>query len=79
MAREHADGNLHDSFSLLSRCARGRGSEAAKIDVRAEDLLVSPPEANWTSYNGDIPAEGTPILPDRGNNSSTTAWRMSLT
>ena len=31
----------------------GRGSEPAKIDVRSEDLLVSPPEANWTSYNGD--------------------------
>jgi alcohol dehydrogenase (cytochrome c) len=30
-----------------------RSSEPAKIDVRAEDLLVSPPEANWTSYNGD--------------------------
>jgi alcohol dehydrogenase (cytochrome c) len=29
------------------------GSEPAKIDVRPEDLLVSPPGANWTSYNGD--------------------------
>ena len=29
------------------------GSEGAKIDVRADDLLVSPPEANWVSYNGD--------------------------
>jgi alcohol dehydrogenase (cytochrome c) len=30
-----------------------RNSEPVKIDVRAEDLLVSPPEANWISYNGD--------------------------
>jgi alcohol dehydrogenase (cytochrome c) len=29
------------------------GSPSAKIDVRSEDLLASPPEANWTSYNGD--------------------------
>jgi alcohol dehydrogenase (cytochrome c) len=29
------------------------GSVGAKIDVRADDLLVSPPEANWVSYNGD--------------------------
>jgi alcohol dehydrogenase (cytochrome c) len=29
------------------------GSGPVKIDVRAEDLLVSPPEANWISYNGD--------------------------
>jgi alcohol dehydrogenase (cytochrome c) len=28
-------------------------SAAAKIDVRAEDLLVQPPAANWISYNGD--------------------------
>jgi len=39
-------------FGCLS-AATGRGSEPAKIDVRSEDLLVSPPEANWTSYNGD--------------------------
>jgi alcohol dehydrogenase (cytochrome c) len=30
-----------------------RDSELAKIHVRAKDLLVSPPEANWISYNGD--------------------------
>lgn len=29
------------------------GSGPGKIDVRAEDLLVAPPEANWISYNGD--------------------------
>lgn len=39
-------------FGCLSAVA-GRGSESAKIDVRSEDLLVSPPEANWPSYNGD--------------------------
>ena len=30
-----------------------RGFEPVKFDVRSEDLLVSPPGANWTSYNGD--------------------------
>lgn len=39
-------------FGCLS-AAIGGGSEPARIDVRSEDLLVSPPEANWTSYNGD--------------------------
>ena len=29
------------------------GFQPMKIDVRAEDLLVSPPAANWISYNGD--------------------------
>jgi alcohol dehydrogenase (cytochrome c) len=29
------------------------GSGPVKIDVHPEDLLASPPEANWTSYNGD--------------------------
>jgi alcohol dehydrogenase (cytochrome c) len=28
-------------------------SISAAIDVRAEDLLVKPPTANWISYNGD--------------------------
>ena len=26
---------------------------ASPVNVRTEDLLVSPPGANWTSYNGD--------------------------
>jgi alcohol dehydrogenase (cytochrome c) len=29
------------------------GSASVKVDVRTEDLLVSPPGGNWTSYNGD--------------------------
>jgi len=33
--------------------AANRGSEPVKIDVRAEDLLVQPPAANWVSYHGD--------------------------
>jgi alcohol dehydrogenase (cytochrome c) len=39
-------------ISCLGAAAHNRPG-AAKIDVRAEDLLVSPPAANWTSYNGD--------------------------
>jgi alcohol dehydrogenase (cytochrome c) len=29
------------------------GSGPVKIDVHPEDLVASPPEANWTSYHGD--------------------------
>jgi alcohol dehydrogenase (cytochrome c) len=39
-------------FSCLSAAAHN-DSGAFKIDVRAEDLLVQPPAANWTSYHGD--------------------------
>jgi alcohol dehydrogenase (cytochrome c) len=35
------------------------GSEAANIDVRAEDLLLSPPEANWVSTTVTTAGEGT--------------------
>ena len=38
-------------FSCLS--ASGLDSSLSKIDVRAEDLLVQPPAANWISYHGD--------------------------
>ncbi len=33
--------------------AENPGDSPAKIDVSSGDLLVSPPEANWISYNGD--------------------------
>jgi alcohol dehydrogenase (cytochrome c) len=39
-------------FSCLIAAADS-GSTPGKIDVRAEDLLVQPPAANWISYNGD--------------------------
>jgi alcohol dehydrogenase (cytochrome c) len=29
------------------------GPGSLKVDVRSDDLLVSPPGGNWTSYNGD--------------------------
>jgi alcohol dehydrogenase (cytochrome c) len=39
---------------LLACSAFGQGNESTGgIYVRPEDLLVKPPAANWTSYNGD--------------------------
>ena len=45
-------------LSVVCSCSAARGEDASpafttKIDVRSEDLLVQPPAANWTSYNGD--------------------------
>ncbi len=44
--------------AVFSCLAAGAGNDSlptisAKIDVRSEELLVQPPAANWTSYNGD--------------------------
>jgi alcohol dehydrogenase (cytochrome c) len=43
------------AFPLASPSARGQGRPAvmAVANVSAEDLLVRPVGANWTSYNGD--------------------------
>jgi alcohol dehydrogenase (cytochrome c) len=45
---------LYGCFAILA-AAQEKSSTAisASIDVRAEDLLVQPPGANWISYNGD--------------------------
>ena len=39
--------------SWLFMAAAGDSPAPAAIDVRTEDLAVSPPTANWISYNGD--------------------------
>ncbi len=36
---------------------------SAKIDVRSEDLLIQPPTANWSSYNGDYSGRRYSSLP----------------
>jgi alcohol dehydrogenase (cytochrome c) len=37
---------------------------ATKIDVRSEDLLIQPPTANWSSYNGDYSGRRYSALSD---------------
>jgi alcohol dehydrogenase (cytochrome c) len=39
--------------SWLFIAAGGDSPAATTVDVRTEDLVVSPPAANWISYNGD--------------------------
>ncbi|HEV2418584.1 MAG TPA: PQQ-binding-like beta-propeller repeat protein [Terriglobia bacterium] len=41
------------SFALAKAQQAPGAPESTLIDVRAADLLVSPPSANWPSYNGD--------------------------
>ena len=55
LSNRHRLGILAVVFSCLAAQA---GSDtpstiSTTIDVRAEDLLVQPPAANWISYNGD--------------------------
>ncbi|HYL78016.1 MAG TPA: PQQ-dependent dehydrogenase, methanol/ethanol family [Bryobacteraceae bacterium] len=37
----------------LNVMAADNGADPVRLNVRAEDLLVQPPAANWISYNGD--------------------------
>jgi len=41
------------SFALAGGQEKTGMTISASIDVRPESLLVAPPAANWTSYNGD--------------------------
>ena len=44
---------LQLAFVLICVTAAADKTGPMKVDVQPDDLLVSPPESNWISYNGD--------------------------